>query len=75
VSTRRRQFYCLVRLSEAVSVAGPRIILLDVMSAVPLRVVSLTLPWNVISMDTIWNLFWPENVTESLDTTPEEIGT
>jgi hypothetical protein len=35
VSTRRRQFYCLVRLSEAVSVAGPRIILLDVMSAVP----------------------------------------
>ena len=45
------------------------------MSAVPLSVVSLTLPWKVISTDAIENWFWPENVRESLDTTPEEIGT
>ena len=45
------------------------------MSAVPLSVVPLTLPWNVISTDAIGNLFWPENVKESLDTTPEVIGT
>ena len=44
------------------------------MSAVPLSVVPLTLPWNVISTDAIGNLFWPENVKESLDTTPEVIG-
>jgi hypothetical protein len=67
--------HCFWRLNEAVSVAGPRIALRDVMSAVPLSVVPLTLPWNVISTDAIGKLFWPENVKESLDTTPEVIGT
>src|SRR5581483_2326120 len=49
--------YCFCKLSEAVSVAGPRIMLREVMSAVPLRVAPLTFPWNVRSMDAIWNLF------------------
>ncbi len=47
--------YRFLKLSDAVSVAGPRSILLEVMSAVPFSVVSLTLPWNVISTDAIGN--------------------
>ncbi len=45
------------------------------MCAVPLSVAPLTLPWNVTSTDAIGKLFWPENVKESLETTPEVIGT
>ena len=45
------EIHCFLKLSDAVSVVGPRSILLEVMSAVPFSVVSLTLPWNVISMD------------------------
>jgi len=31
----------------------------DVMSAVPLSVAPFTAPWNVSSMDAIWNWFTP----------------
>jgi hypothetical protein len=51
------EIHCLLKLSDAVSVAGPRSILLEVMSAVPFSVVSFTLPWNVISTDAIGNWF------------------
>jgi hypothetical protein len=51
------QIYCFVKLSEAFSVAGPRIMLRDVMSAVPLSIASLTLPWNVISTDAVGSWF------------------
>ena len=49
------EIHCFLKLSDAVSVVGPRSILLEVMSAVPFSVVSLTLPWNVISTDAIGN--------------------
>src|SRR5215510_8432701 len=62
VSVLVEAIHCFVNLREAVSVAGPRIILRDVLSGVPLSVASLTLPWNVISTDAIENWFWPENV-------------
>ena len=51
------EIHCFLKLSDTVSVAGPRSILLEVMSAVPFSVVSLTLPWNVISTDAIGNWF------------------
>src|SRR5581483_366668 len=56
-------------------VRGPISKLRDVMSAVPVRDVPATFPWNVISREPIGNWFCPENVTVSLETTPEEIGT
>jgi len=62
VSVLVEAIHCFVNLREAVSVAGPRIILRDVLSGVPLSFASLTLPWNVISTDAIENWFWPENV-------------
>ena len=48
-------FYCFWRLNDAVSVAGPRMMLRDVISAVPLSVVPLTLAWNEISTEAIGN--------------------
>ncbi len=67
-------YHCFVNLIGPLFVTVPNSPL-EVMSVVPINEVPFTCPWNVISIDPPnGNWFWPENVTASFETTPEEIG-